>query len=1039
MPKYDTMLPSAWQTSLEKRIGSHPTYEVIFDPDGAAIPLHGHRGIVDISPISSMRDLNPAYFGRPVYSPVRITLNDPDNYYSPNNVDGPFHNVRGEIQATTSSGQKIIKVKNWSWISFRVGGTYTMSNGTNTEDIIVDTFTANAGSGYHQITAKENLTYSYSADDYVYSETIVGKEVLIRQRMKDVSSNKYLSVFRGKILNDPLIQKGKAVIEISASRQYKIDTILVGPDRTSAKSLKYIDNTGTLVDSVSWPGGWGSDLTWTLSSGSLPSGMTLTSAGTLSGTPTETGTFNITVQVANNTGGTRTVDIAFTVTDPANEEFIEALGLGDFTKHLPLTGPTFDETASSGNCRLTVPSDQSYNLWASDQAPQLRYTPSNLTGTYWSFIAKCTLQTTPADSFHTGVYVRFGSTNSIVWGWDEANNNLTAQRTGESEAFNVSYSGGNTVYLRIRKSSTTFYCDYSSDGVTWTNAGNIVYAGTVQDVGVMARTWASRNLVIDFDYMRYTDGAVTVDTTSVPSGRNGTAYSFTFLASGGDQDNSWTVSSGSAPTGLSLSSAGVLSGTPTVTGDTTFTVQVTDGQSNTDTQEITMTVVAGSSLEIIPDLLVAGEKDRAYSSVTFAIGSSGSLNRTDINVYRNCGLGKWTIEFTDNDGAFNIQGPRYSGTGDKDANFSGGGLQILSTAWGGTILEGDIVTFITGISWEDENPAQIIYDLLNDESGVDNKNIGQSGYFNQVHVGYLKEALDGSSPNNVVANIFTETYIKTGQIVRVYEYSTGEDFYLLTSGNTPATAMPPDITVTGTNYQSRAMPVGSEVWLYPPASPVSSPERIYSLDELYQLCDDNSITMSLTLCKEMTLGQALEVVAAHFHGYTFADHWGKEHVATFMQNDTVNAGTVSGSTYIKKDSVRTEQLAPINRFRVKYGYDNQNDKFLCEYEYPESDNLSEDRHGETIEAEILLPGFYSKTVANKIMESLYNMWQDGLTIVHFDTIQKGITLRQGDRLTLDSDFPELNGVLDIVGIREKKIIKNLNCGFIAILAKQSVE
>ena len=43
----------------------------------------------------------------------------------------------------------------------------------------------------------------------------------------------------------------------------------------------------------------------------------------------------------------------------------------------------------------------------------------------------------------------------------------------------------------------------------------------------------------------------------------------------------WSLNAGSLPAGLSLSSAGVLSGTPTATGDSLFTVLVTDNASQT--------------------------------------------------------------------------------------------------------------------------------------------------------------------------------------------------------------------------------------------------------------------------------------------------------------------------------------------------------------------------------------------------------------------------------------------------------------------------
>jgi hypothetical protein len=65
-------------------------------------------------------------------------------------------------------------------------------------------------------------------------------------------------------------------------------------------------------------------------------------------------------------------------------------------------------------------------------------------------------------------------------------------------------------------------------------------------------------------------------------------YNLQFSATGGSP--TWTVSSGALPAGLTLSSSGLLSGTPTATGDFSFKVKATDG-SRSDTQSYTLSVV----------------------------------------------------------------------------------------------------------------------------------------------------------------------------------------------------------------------------------------------------------------------------------------------------------------------------------------------------------------------------------------------------------------------------------------------------------------
>jgi hypothetical protein len=70
--------------------------------------------------------------------------------------------------------------------------------------------------------------------------------------------------------------------------------------------------------------------------------------------------------------------------------------------------------------------------------------------------------------------------------------------------------------------------------------------------------------------------SLTITTFSLPSAFEGYAYSATLQSNGGTPPFAWNVTGGTLPPGLTLDSAGVISGTPTATGDSSFTVQVSD-------------------------------------------------------------------------------------------------------------------------------------------------------------------------------------------------------------------------------------------------------------------------------------------------------------------------------------------------------------------------------------------------------------------------------------------------------------------------------
>jgi large repetitive protein len=110
--------------------------------------------------------------------------------------------------------------------------------------------------------------------------------------------------------------------------------------------------------------------------------------------------------------------------------------------------------------------------------------------------------------------------------------------------------------------------------------------------------------------------APTITTSSLPEASVGSSYSTSFAASGGGSQ-SWSVASGSLPSGLTLASNGVLSGTPQAAGNATFTVKVTANGTSSQKQ---FTLSVSAALQINAPASQVGE---VAVPLTIALNAGG--------------------------------------------------------------------------------------------------------------------------------------------------------------------------------------------------------------------------------------------------------------------------------------------------------------------------------------------------------------------------------------------------------------------------------
>ena len=185
--------------------------------------------------------------------------------------------------------------------------------------------------------------------------------------------------------------------------------------------------------------------------------------------------------------------------------------------------------------------------------------------------------------------------------------------------------------------------DKNAAGVSWSvSGGGTLSNSTTSSTTYTAPSTVSSSLTVTVTATSHTDGTKSgsatltvpatpkITTSSLPAGTVGTAYSATLAGSGGITPYTWTISAGTLPAGLSLSTAGVLSGTPTAAGvgTSSLTFKLTDsGKATalTATQQLSLTINPGSAIVFSTTSLADGFYNVTYSATVTATGGVGTL------------------------------------------------------------------------------------------------------------------------------------------------------------------------------------------------------------------------------------------------------------------------------------------------------------------------------------------------------------------------------------------------------------------------------
>jgi hypothetical protein len=408
------------------------------------------------------------------------------------------------------------------------------------------------------------------------------------------------------VVTDTLGESISKALSITINSQPTLPTAMLPAWDVSFSSYKA---------TVSGTGGTGT-LTYSVESGySLPPGLSISSAGAITGTPTQTGTFNFNLQVTDSVGGVGTQSYSIVINSaPA----ISTSSLPNWDKGLAYS-QTVQAGGGTGTLKYSIKSGTTLpaGLSINSSTGAITGTPTTATTYNFTVVVTDSVGATTSQAYTVVINADPAISTTSLPAWD-------VNVSGYSGS--IAVTGGTGALTYSLKSGTSLPAGLSLSSSTGQITGEPTATGTVSFTVIVTD---SLNETVSKALSIAVNAQPTLPTATLPTwDLNYVNYKATLAATGGTGTYSYSLQSGSSlPPGLSLSSAGAITGTPTQTGNVSFTVVVTDGVGGTGTQSYSIDI--NSAPAISTNSLAnwdVGVKN--YSQTVDAGGGTGTLKYT---------------------------------------------------------------------------------------------------------------------------------------------------------------------------------------------------------------------------------------------------------------------------------------------------------------------------------------------------------------------------------------------------------------------------
>ena len=452
---------------------------------------------------------------------------------------------------------------------------------------------------------------------------------------------------------------------------------------STSLTLKQFLTQGQYFDILPTYYSGGSPFTWSVTSGSLPPGLDLTSAGNLRGTVTTPGEYAFSITLTDSRGLTSPpVPMSFRVLTNRNATTtlptVTGNGISDPDAALIALydNDPYDQTNVDGNSKLTVPANG-----------VLTFTyPETVTLNYFS-------RAVVSGASYGSIEIRNETTNQVVYSGNQSAayfNAVNGTNGSEGTVFSVRNTSGAPAPVANLRLLT------NGAGITFPYLQETVYL-SVNGGAASYPTLRQRHVFVA-----------------------GTSYQW-FIQKAGGAGAPYTVTfDGPTPTGMSVSPSGGFTGVPTAPGDYTGTFRVTDsaGRSSVSKPYLITVVPAQSADSTIPSVSGFGgadltarlhDNETSTSSVEMPAGATATFTfpvPVRANGFRFVSSGTGSFEVRDSNGTVVYAvSNQAAGTKSFTGGLDGAGLTygttftVRNTGASAITLQSLRITYGGGFNW----------------------------------------------------------------------------------------------------------------------------------------------------------------------------------------------------------------------------------------------------------------------------------------------------------------------------------------------------